>query len=298
MEKDEFDKYVIAGKIAALVREESRSYVKVGAPLLEIARKVEDSIRKNGGMPAFPVNLSLNDEAAHYTPVPVDERKISEGDVIKVDIGVHVDGFIGDTAYTVSFGEKHKALVKAAEDALEKAVPLCIPGKAVDEISGVIEDTIKSRGFRPVANLTGHGLGQWEGHAEPTIHNVRVNYPYVLKEDDVIAVEPFATDGAGRIKDSEPSVIFSLVRKKPVRSQEARKIISDIEAFKGLPFAERWLGSSFGTRLAMRDLRRSGILYEYPVLKEVSKGIITQAEHTVIVRKTPVVTTDLKSFAD
>src|SRR3989344_2120904 len=240
MDKDEFDKYVLAGNIAAKVREESRSYVNVGASLLEIAGKIEDSIRKNGGMPAFPVNLSLNDEAAHYTPLPADGRKISEGDVIKVDIGVHVDGFIGDTAYTASFSEKHGAMVKAAEDALEKAVPLCIPGKAVDEISGVIEDTIKSHGFRPVANLTGHGLRQWEGHAEPTIHNVRVNYQYVLKEDDVIAVEPFATDGAGRIKDSEPSVIFSLVGKKPVRSREARKMLGDIEAFNGMPFTERW----------------------------------------------------------
>ncbi|MBI2579864.1 MAG: M24 family metallopeptidase, partial [Candidatus Aenigmarchaeota archaeon] len=167
------------------------------------------------------------------------------------------------------------------------------PGTKVDEISGTIEDVIRSYGCQPVSNLTGHGLGQWEGHAEPTIHNVRTGNRYVLQEGDVIAVEPFATNGSGRIKDSEPSVIFSLVNMKPVRSAGARKIIRDIEAFNGLPFAERWLGSSFKTRLAMRELKQSGALYEYPVLKEVSKGIVAQAEHTVVVKETPIITTKL-----
>lgn len=293
MEKEVMDKYILAGRIAAEVLQESRSLVTVGASMLEIAENAEASIRKKGGMPAFPVNISVNDEAAHYTPVPLDGKKISDGDVVKVDIGVHVDGYIGDTACTVCFSEKHSNLVKACEDALEKAIVLCVPGTKVDEISGAIEDAIKSYGCRPVSNLTGHGLKQWEGHAEPTIHNVRIGYNYVLEENDTIAVEPFATDGAGRIKDSEPSVIFSLVGKKPVRSSDARKMMQETEKFSGLPFAERWLGSSFGTRLAMRELRQSGALYEYPVLKEIARGIVAQAEHTIIVKDKPIVTTRL-----
>ena len=291
MDKDVLEKYMLAGRIAAQVREESKKFVVVGASLMDIAERIESSIREKGGLPAFPVNLSVNDEAAHYTPVPADSRKISKDDVLKVDIGVHVDGYIGDTAYTACFDDKHSNLVKAAEEALEKAIPMCVPGAAVDDISGVIEDTIKSFGYLPVANLTGHGLEQWEGHAEPTIHNTRVKYGYRLKEDEIIAIEPFATNGAGLIKDSEPSVIFSLLGRKPSRSQESRRIMNEMGAFHGMPFAERWLGSSFSTRLAMRELRKSGTLYEYPVLREVRKGIVSQAEHTVIVGKEPVVTT-------
>lgn len=291
MEKEVLEKYMLAGRIAAQVREESKNFVVPGASLMDIAEKIESSIKEKGGLPAFPVNLSMNDEAAHYTPVPADGRKICKDDVVKVDIGVHVDGYIGDTAYTACFDDKYSKLVKAAEEALEKAVPLCVPGAAVDEISGVIEDTIKSFGYLPVANLTGHGLEQWEGHAEPTIHNTRVKYDYRLKEDEVIAIEPFATTGAGLIKDSEPSVIFALLGKKPSRSPESRRIMNEMTTFHGMPFAERWLGSSFATRLALRELRKSGALYEYPVLKEVKKGMVSQAEHTVIVGKEPVVTT-------
>ena len=294
MEKDEIEKYVLAGKIAAQVAEESRPLIKVGAPLLDIAEKIESSIREKGGMPAFPVNLSLNDEAAHYTPVPGDDRKIGLSDVIKIDIGVHVDGYIGDTAYTVSLDGKYANMIEAAKEALEKALPMCTPGMMVDDISGVIEDAIKNRGYLPVVNLTGHGLKQWEGHAEPTIHNTKIGYGYELSEGEVIAIEPFATDGGGLVKDSEPAVIFSLLGRKPARSPDARRLIREMVAFNGLPFAERWLGSSFSTRLALRELRRSGALYEYPILKEVKKGIVSQAEHTVIVGKEPLVTTKLQ----
>ncbi|MDI6720901.1 MAG: type II methionyl aminopeptidase [Candidatus Aenigmarchaeota archaeon] len=293
MESEVLEKYIKAGRIAADVREESKSCVRPGASLLEIAERLEALIREKGGEPAFPVNLSLNDEAAHYTPTLVDERKITESDVVKVDVGVHVDGYIGDTACTIVFDGKHENLVKAAEAALDKAVPLCVPGQLVDEISGVIEDTIKGYGYLPVSNLTGHGLKQWQGHAEPTIHNVRVNYNLRLQEDEVIAIEPFATNGAGMIKDSEPVVIFSLFSRKPVRNPDARKIIQQLEAFSGLPFSERWIKgiSPFKIRLAMRELRQANALYEYPVLKEVRKGIVSQAEHTIIVKENPVVTT-------
>ncbi len=296
MKKEILDKYLLAGKIAAEVREASKPLIKIDAPLLEIAEKIEAMIREKGALPAFPVNLSLNEMAAHYTPLKNDTAAIKNGDVIKVDIGVHVDGFVGDTAYTISFNEKHDNLVRASESALEEAIKLCKPGVLLSDISAKIEETIKGFNCNPVGNLTGHGLEQYNLHAEPQVPNVKFSSDYRLKENQVIAIEPFATNGAGRVKDSEPTVIFMFIGPKPVRNQDARFIMKFAEQFSyeehSLPFAERWINLPlFRTRIALKELREKNILYEYPVLREVSKGIVAQSEHTVIVKDEPVVTT-------
>lgn len=292
MDKEVLDKYILAGKIAAEVREESKKWVVVGKPLLELAEQIEAAIRKKGGEPAFPVNLSLNDISAHYTPAKNDETKITSSDVIKVDIGVHVDGYIADTAYTVSFDEKYNYLVDAVKAALDEALRMCTPGTNVADISAKIEETIKSHGCKPVSNLTGHGLERYVEHTDPEIPNVKTKSNYVLEEGQVIAVEPFATDGEGRVKDTETVLIFMLSERKPVRSAEARKIIDFAEKFNGLPFAERWIPLPlFKTRLALRELRQRGAIYDYPILKEAGKGRVAQYEHTVIVGEEPVITT-------
>lgn len=300
MKNDILDKYILAGRIASEVREASRPLIRIGMPLIEIAEKVEAMIRERSGQPAFPVNLSLNEIAAHYTPAKNDEMKIKDGDVIKVDIGVHVDGFVGDTAYTVSFNEKYEPLVKASETALDEAIKLCRPGTLLSDVSSKIEETIKSFGFNPVSNLTGHGLEQYNLHADPQVPNVKFHSNHKLSENQVIAIEPFATNGVGMIKDSEPTLIFMLLNPKPVRNMDARLIMKfagqfghEVEgSMHALPFAERWIDLSlFKTRIALRELREKGVLYEYPVLKEVSKGIVTQFEHTVIVKDEPIVTT-------
>jgi methionyl aminopeptidase len=301
MQKEIMDKYILAGKIASEVREESKSLIKVGANLLDIAEKIEANIKKKGALPAFPANLSLNDAAAHYTPTKNDETKISDGDVIKVDIGVHVDGYIGDTAYTISFDKKYDKMVRASESALEEAIKLCRPGALLNDVSAKIEETIKSFGYKPVSNLTGHGLERFNLHAEPSVPNVKFSGDYRLRDGQVIAIEPFATDGFGEIKESEQSLIFMLLQDKPTRNQDARAIVKFAEQFMhdghSLPFAERWIpmDSLFRIRVALRELKQREAIYDYPVLKEVKKGIITQAEHTIIVRDEPIITTlDLK----
>lgn len=287
------DKYLKAGKIAAEVREASRALVVPDASILEIAEKIEKMIRDKGAEPAFPVNISINDIAAHYTPMKKDETKINSADVVKIDIGVHVDGYVGDTAYSVAFDDKHKKLVEASETALNEAIKLCVPGTKLSDISAKIEETIKAFGFNPISNLTGHGLDQYDLHAEPQIPNIKFASEYTLSDEQVIAIEPFATDGSGMVKESEPVVIFRLIGSGGVRNQDARSIIRFAEKFNGLPFAERWIpiDSLVKIRIAMRELRERGIVYDYPVLREAKNGFISQAEHTVIVKDEPVVTT-------
>ena len=301
MNDEVLQNYIKAGKIAAEVREQSAKLAKVDMPLLELAEKVEAMVREQGAYPAFPVNLSLNEFAAHYTPQSNDEAKIKEGDVLKIDVGAHVDGYIADTAITVDFG-KNVDLLKAAKDALTAAVEIVKPGVLISDISKVIEDTIRGSGFKPVENLTGHGLDRFVEHKEPSVPNVYMRNDYRLKEDQVIAIEPFATGGIGHVKDTPEVMIFSFSQDKPVRSVDAKKIVSFVQQFNGLPFAERWLmtkqaeesgvpQSLFKIRMALRELVQRGVIYSYPVLREAKAGLVSQAEHTIIVRDEPIVIT-------
>ncbi|MFH1630633.1 MAG: type II methionyl aminopeptidase, partial [Candidatus Aenigmatarchaeota archaeon] len=295
MDKQILDQYIRAGKIASEVRKESKKMITVGAPLLDIAEKIEALIKKKGALLAFPVNISINDAAAHYTPTAQDKTIIKDNDIIKIDIGTHIDGYVGDTAYTISLNPEHESLVKASEQALEEAIKLCTPGTLLSDISEKIEETIKSFNLKPIANLTGHGLDQYDLHADPQVPNIGFSSSYKIEENQIIAIEPFATDGAGLVKESPESMIFRITTIKPTRNMDARKIIEWSEQFQGLPFAERWLNvlkfSEFKLKLALRELRNIEVLHEYPVLKEMKGGMISQAEHTIIIKEKPIVTT-------
>ena len=289
------EKYIKAGMIAARVREASREIVKPGVKILDIAESIEQMIYEEKGEPAFPVNISLNDAAAHDTADFSDARIISENDIVKIDLGVHIDGYVGDTAYTVAWNSDYDQLIEASRKALDAAIALCKPGTNIKEIGAAIERTIRTHGFQPIRNLTGHGLEQYNLHAEPQIPN----YPagnFILQKGQVIAIEPFATTlaGSGMIKESEPTLIYMVIRESPTRNMDARSIMRYARTRDGLPFSVRWLPvSGFKLKLALRELMQNGALYEYPVLKEQLGAPISQAEHTIIVDDEPVVTTKL-----
>ncbi len=293
MEDEILENYIKAGKIASEIREHSKSIVKPGAKLLDIAEEIESLIRKRGGEPAFPLNLSINQLAAHYTPYKNDPAIVPENAVIKVDVGVHVDGYVADTAHTLCFDEKFLSLAEASKKALDNAVALVKPDVLLSDISAAIEETIRSYGFNPVSNLTGHGLERYHLHAEPQVPNVKFNSDYRLAEGQVIAIEPFATNGSGRIKETEPTLIYMITEDKQARNADARTIMRFAQQYNGLPFAERWLpiDSRVKIRIAMKELIERGAIYEYPPLKEVANGIVSQAEHTIIIRDEPIVTT-------
>ena len=298
MDEEILQNYLKAGKIASAVREESRKFIKPGMTLLDIAEKIEKLITDNNALPAFPVNLSLNQKAAHYTPPKNDRTVFTKDDVLKVDIGVSVDGFIGDTAYTITTNTEYNKLVKASEEALKAALELSKPNMQLSKLSEAIENTIKSFGFNPIANLTGHGLDFYDLHADPQVPNIKINADYKLSENQVIAIEPFATTGIGMVKDTTELFIFSSIPEKikPIRNADARKILDFVSQFNGLPFAQRWLEKSlnmseFKIKIAMREMLNNDIINPYPVLSEVGGGIVSQAEHTVIIRDEPIITT-------
>jgi methionyl aminopeptidase len=281
METEILENYRKAGRILAEVMAKARPQVELGATLLDVANFVEDAIISRGAKPAFPCNISLDRNAAHYTPSPLDAARFGEN-MVKLDIGVHVDGYIADAAITIDLSG-HEGLVEASHAALEAAIEIIRPGIDTAQIGKVIEAAITGYGYKPVYNLTGHGLSRYLAHDEPAIPNRAMEKGTVLKDGDVIAIEPFATNGSGRISEAPINEIYGLSAFRPVRLPAARTLLKDIsESYRTLPFARRWLKGE-RAEYALMQLLRSGAVHRYPVLWEVEGALVSQAEHTVVV---------------
>jgi methionyl aminopeptidase len=286
MDDEELEAYRKAGEIAVKAREWSRGLIKEKSKLLDIAEKIEKKILDLGGGIAFPVNICLNDVTAHYTPKFNDESVIKEGDVVTIDLGAHVDGFIADTAYTIDLSGNYGKMLEANEDALDKVIGLVKPNISVSELGRTVQKTLVDAGFKPIENLTGHEVKKYDLHAGLSIPNIEVPYDWRIREGMVLALEPFATDGLGRVIESKRAEIFSLLEAKPTRMREARMLLNEVVKREKLPFAERWFSKKINPMklgLVLRDLVSSEILKAHPTLHEKEKGIVSQFEHTVIV---------------
>ena len=296
------DMYQKAGKIVKDVRELAVSEVHEGMKVLSLINLIESEIKKRGGLPAFPCNISINEVTAHYTSPTGDETILQDGDLVKIDLGAHVDGYIADSATTVMIGsgegpytsgdkvytpEKQLELIETANQALEVAISNIRAGAELGKIGGAVEEYVKSQGFLPVANLTGHSMDQWILHSGLSIPNVNEKNHHKIEEGDVLAIEPFVTDGVGVVGDMKDTFIFRFLRDRPLRLAPAKKLLDIIKLkYANLPFAQRWLKEEPGIRQlnpAMRQLISSRAIYPYHVLREKSGARVAQAEHTVIV---------------
>jgi len=286
MTEEELESFRKAGRLASRIREESKSMIMVGESLLDIAETIEKMIYEEGCRPAFPVNISINDLAAHYTPEAGSEATLGETDLVKVDLGLETNGALSDTAYTVDLSGENGKLVTASQDALRKAIDMIRPGVAVGDVGGLIEETIKGYGFRPISNLSGHMIKSNELHAGVEIPNVKTNDEYQFVEGDIFAVEPFATTGKGYVEDLEQVEIFSIYAPSKIRMRQSRMIVDYVLKNYGLlPFAERWVRKEFPSKLlvsaALRELLQNHFIRGYPVLREAGRGLVSQAEHTI-----------------
>lgn len=282
--EESYNDYIKAGKIASEVVKYSRTLVKKDTLLLEIAEKIESKITELGGKPAFPVNLSINEIAAHSTPAYNDEAK-AHG-LLKVDIGVHVNGYIADTAFSIDLenSEENRKLIEAAESALKNAVEKISCGAKLREIGELIEKSIKKYDLQPIQNLSGHSIERYELHSGITIPNIDNSQEKELSLG-IYAIEPFSTSGLGAVKNSRPSGIYHLENEGNVRDSFAREILEFIaEEYKTLPFCSRWLVRKFGTKalIALKRIEEARLLHHYPQLIEKSGAKVAQAENTVI----------------
>ncbi|MEM2874249.1 MAG: type II methionyl aminopeptidase [Candidatus Nanoarchaeia archaeon] len=288
MESENSAKYEKAGIIAAKVMSFIKDKIKEGAVVLELAKVAEAKIVELGGKPAFPVNISINEIAAHYTPRYNDTLVLKKGDLVKFDFGVHVDGYPADAAFSISVGknEENERLIEAANAALKAALSSVKPNIEVSKIGAAIETTVRAAGLQVVKNLSGHGIKKFDLHAEPSIPNFDNNDKTKLENGIVIAIEPFVTNGKGFVEDTGSCEIYRIIKTAPIRDREVLDFM--LQEFGPLPFAKRWVVEKFGlmrTSLALREAISKGILHEYKILKEVSGAKVAQAEHSVLVSK-------------
>ncbi len=285
------DHYIRAGQIASTVRENARKKNHVGRTLFEICESVENEIHQLGGDPAFPVNVSLNEIAAHYTAEPEDQITVKDTDVIKIDLGVHVEGYIADTAVTISYDSKYDQLINVAELSLSEAIKIAKFNSKSSDIGKTIENIITSSGLKPIQNLSGHSLDQYVIHAGRSIPNIKTyGSSFSLADNQAYAIEPFVTtkDGLGIVYEGKTKNIFSLVSRKPSKDKKADEFITYLwDKFKTLPFAIRWLIKDYGDESEIRRLVdyliKKKNIRSYPILVEGNNKIVAQAEHTVFI---------------
>lgn len=281
MEDDTLENYLTSGRIASKILADGGRMIRVGASYLDVVEAIEGKVIEEGAGLAFPLNVSLNEDAAHDTASSGDERIFKLGDLVKLDLGVHYEGYIADTATSIDLGS-HTHLVEASEQALACGIARVRPGETAGSLGNAIQSEIERRGFRPVANLTGHGLGRYVIHCAPTIPNIGVSGGQILEEGMVFAIEPFSTTGTGRVSEKQKKEIYQQISNRPVRVPAQRSVLEQVRERRGLPFARRWIKDR-KTDLLLPALVRSGNLHVYPVLSDVAGSFVSQHEHTVVV---------------
>ncbi len=279
-----------AGEIATEVLKNSKKLVKEGVKLSEICDKVEEDIINLGGQPAFPCSLAVNDCAAHYAPLFDDESIVTKNSIVKLDLGVHINGNICDLATTINFNEELNNLEKASFNSLKTVVETIKEGVTLGEIGKIVEETMYSHKCKPIYNLSGHSLSQYMVHSGISVPNYNNKSNHKLKENDIFAIEPFSTNGEGYVIDKGKAGIFALSSLKGTRNPVARKIVIEIyNERKTLPFAERWLHKIEPSKMklgsALLDLINNNIITSYPPLCERTGGMVSQHECTIRVNK-------------
>lgn len=280
--------YFKAGKIAKQVKNDAMKRLSIGDTVLEVCERVEDMIRRLGGEVAFPCNVGINSITAHYTAEIGDEVAIKDDDVVKVDLGIHVNGYIADTAFTVSFNSAYEGLVRATEAVLKEGISMVRKDVRTGDIGRVISSAANKRGFRPITNLSGHSLQQYQIHGGLSIPNVWVAHTPPLRADGVYAIEPFLTtnDGAGYVIEDERKRIFALVGRRRLGDKRLDDFVDEVwRRHRTLPFTPRWFSSTMDRR-EVEDiidvLVKRRVLKAYPVLIEASGRRVAQFEDTVM----------------
>jgi methionyl aminopeptidase len=276
MDSETEEKYRKSGRITARARDYGAELIKEGASVLEVVTNIEDFILKLGGRVAFPVNIAIDDVAAHFTPTHKDRLVFEQGNLVKLDVGVHVDGFIGDSAVTIEVGTRNwQDLIKSSEEALAVAIDMIKPGVNLMLVGRAIEQTVKSFGFKPISN------------AGISIPNIEEFTKGKVKEGDVLAIEPFSTNGGGKVKGFKKSNIYRYLKDIELRSADAQRLLKVINVNrKGLPFSERWCYRySKKAQRVLQKLVQERAITMYPILKDIKNGMVAQTEHTVLVTK-------------
>ena len=286
MNDDELRDWLKAGGIASRARELGAGMVEEGVAYLEVAEAVEEFIIESGGGVAFPTNIAVNDIAAHYTPRTNDKLRFRYGDLVKVDVGAEVGGAVGDTAVTVEVGSNvYSDLIEASRRALASVTEVIRGGITLSTIGSIVERTMNTLGFRPIINLTGHSIERYNLHAGLSVPNYDDRSNTAIREGTVVAIEPFSTTGLGEVTSGKRSNIYRFLRRRKHLKEDQLVLLEMIERKNSrLPFSERTVTREFrkGSKL-LNGLVKAQSVYSYPILREISGGMVAQTEHTFLV---------------
>ena len=298
LEKEEEDRIKLeslrkAGEIAQNVKKDIKPKIKVGTSALEIVSMTEAKIEELGGLCAFPVNLCINNIAAHYTsPLKDDGLIINEEDLVKIDLGVHIDGYIVDTAFTINFNEDESLenIVQSTEVALDAAKMMVKPKVNTRDLGKKIEDIVRGFKYNPIKELGGHQIERWTVHGKKQLPELGSQGGDIMEEGEVFSIEIFASTGEGSVHNTQYSHIYELnpySGRVPLRRKASKQLLGYVNKnYKTLPFAERWLGKEFrmGVAFGLQELVQQGKLQAHFVLAEKKGVFVAQTEETIIVK--------------
>lgn len=281
---EELVAYEKAGKVVRALKLSVAPRIRAGAKLFDLAEFVEAETVRMGAMPAFPCNISVNAIASHYTPALASQGILECGNVVKIDLGAIVDGYIADSAFTVEVETGiNRSLIQASKKALDKAIEIIRPGVSMAEIGREIAMSAAADGFNVLKELYGHNLDRYCLHGGLTIPSYDNGSTRKIREGDVLAIEPFLTPGSGEITRNPGGNIFQVIRKDAVYAVGNREkaLLEQLNReYLGFPFTSRWLGADCD---ALKGLIRTAAVKEYPMLVEKDGMPVAQAEHTLLV---------------
>lgn len=291
------EKYVRAGRVVGKLLDKVERFVEDGMLVIEVCEKLEEEMIRLGVKPAFPCNISQGYVAAHYTPTYDDKTRIDGRNVVKIDIGAHVDGYIADAAISVAWSPDNERLLRVAKEALDLALRSIKPGADLSEVGRVVEPYVRRLGFKPIDNLAGHQMERYNLHSGVSIPNVmHGTVRGVFKTGSAYAIEPFIVppNGAGHVVEGPASNIFRLVSRRVFKDKSLTDLVNYLwEEYRTLPFASRWVVKELGVKAldALEELKKKKVVVEYPTLIERNKAQVAQFEHTVLITGEGVVVT-------
>ncbi|EXJ62453.1 methionyl aminopeptidase [Cladophialophora yegresii CBS 114405] len=307
--------YRKAAEVHRQTRQWVQESVKPGQTLLDIAEGIEDSVRAllghagletgdslKAGM-GFPTGLCLNHQVAHYTPNPGQKDVVLQHqDVLTVDFGVHINGWIVDSAFTMAFDHTYDNLLAAVRDATDTGVKAAGVDVRISDVSAAIQEAMESyevdiRGktfpVKPVRNLSAHNIKQYRIHGGKSIPFVKNRDQTKMEEGEVFAIETFGTTGRGYVHDDVGIYGYGLNHDAPLTVPlplaSARRLHKTIrENFSTLVFCRRYLDRLGLERYlaGMNSLVSHGIVEAYLPLADVQGSYSAQFEHTFLLRET------------
>ncbi|KAG6143752.1 hypothetical protein E4U28_002219 [Claviceps purpurea] len=305
--------YREAAEIHRQVRQYAKKTIRPGQTLTEIAETIENGVRSLTGHSGltegdalvagmgFPCGLSLNHCAAHYTPNAGNKMVLQQDDVMKVDFGVHVNGRIVDSAFTVAFEPKYDDLLKAVQEATNAGIREAGIDARVGEIGGVIQETMESfeveidgttYPVKSIRNLTGHNILPYSIHGTKAVPIVKSDDQTKMEEGDVFAIETFGSTGNGYVRDDMEVSHYAKnaeVQHVDLRLSSAKALLNVINKnFGTLPFCRRYLDRLGQDKylLGLNSLVQNGVVEAYPPLCDKKGSYTAQFEHTILIRPT------------